>query len=62
MATWKPAKDYYWYSWLEQIKSLWRLAEHRFEWVFAGHGGSHYLPAGEMNARLKALLERMAMP
>jgi glyoxylase-like metal-dependent hydrolase (beta-lactamase superfamily II) len=54
-------KDYCWYSWPEQIKSLRRLADYRFEWVFAGHGGSHYLPAGEMNARLKALLERMAM-
>ena len=54
-------RDYCWYSWPEQIKSLRRLADYRFEWVFAGHGGSHYLPASEMNARLKALLERMAM-
>ena len=54
-------RDYCWYSWPEQIKSLRRLADYRFEWVFAGHGGSHYLPASEMNARLRALLERMAM-
>jgi glyoxylase-like metal-dependent hydrolase (beta-lactamase superfamily II) len=53
-------KDYCWYSWSEQTKSLRRLLDYRFEWVFAGHGGSHYLPSVEMKARLNALLERMA--
>jgi glyoxylase-like metal-dependent hydrolase (beta-lactamase superfamily II) len=53
-------EDYCWNSWPEQIKSLRRLLDYRFEWVFAGHGGSHYVPADEMNARLKALLKRMA--
>jgi glyoxylase-like metal-dependent hydrolase (beta-lactamase superfamily II) len=53
-------KDYCWFSWPEQIKSLRRLVGFRFEWVFAGHGGSHYLPAEEMKARLEALLTRMA--
>jgi len=28
--------------------------------VFAGHGGSRYVPSIEMHARLEALLERMA--
>jgi glyoxylase-like metal-dependent hydrolase (beta-lactamase superfamily II) len=53
-------EDYCWFSWAEQIESLRRLIGYRFEWVFAGHGGSHYLPAAEMKARLSALVERMA--
>ncbi|MEM7797212.1 MAG: MBL fold metallo-hydrolase [Cyanobacteria bacterium P01_C01_bin.118] len=27
-----------WYSWPEQIKSMKRLADYRFEWVLPGHG------------------------
>lgn len=52
-------RDYCWYSWREQTHSLKRLLDHSFEWVFAGHGGSHFLPAAEMRARLAALVERM---
>ncbi len=53
-------RDYCWYSWSEQVRSLRRLLDYRFEWVFAGHSGSHYVPADEMRARLEALLKRMA--
>lgn len=49
----------YCWNWREQMASLERLLAHRFEWVLAGHGGSHSLPAEEMNARLKALVGRM---
>jgi glyoxylase-like metal-dependent hydrolase (beta-lactamase superfamily II) len=53
-------RDYCWWSWPEQQRSLRRLLAYRFEWVFAGHGGSHYVPAGLMQARLVGLLDRMA--
>jgi glyoxylase-like metal-dependent hydrolase (beta-lactamase superfamily II) len=53
------SRDACWYSWSEQKSSLARLAEYRFEWVLAGHGGSTRLPAEQMNVRLRALLERM---
>ena len=52
-------RDACWYSWDELKRSLARLAEYRFEWVLAGHGGSARLPPDEMNERLRALLERM---
>ena len=51
-------RDYCW-SWNRLRKSLMRLLEYDFEWVFAGHGGSYRLPAGEMRTRLTALIERM---
>jgi hypothetical protein len=49
-----------WFSWSEQTRSLRRLLDYRFEWVFAGHGGSQHLPPDEMHGRLTALLNRMA--
>src|SRR5262249_40128296 len=53
-------RDYCWWSWPEQLRSLRRLLAYPFEWVFAGHGGSHYLSADAMHARLAGLLDRMA--
>ena len=43
----------------EQRRSLVRLLDHDFEWVFAGHGGSHGETVDEMKRRLRALVERM---
>jgi glyoxylase-like metal-dependent hydrolase (beta-lactamase superfamily II) len=51
-----------WWSWPEQLASLARLLGHRFEWVFAGHGGSHRLPPDEMRERLRTLLRRFGHP
>ena len=53
-------RDACWFSWSEQTRSLRRLLDYRFEWVFAGHGGSKHLPPDEMHGRLTALLNRMA--
>ena len=52
-------RDACWYSWSEQKRSLATLADYRFEWVLAGHGGSARLPVVEMQRRLRALVERM---
>ena len=52
-------RDFCWYSWDEQHRSLTRLLNYNFEWVLAGHGGSHGAPAEEMRSRLRALVERM---
>src|SRR6185503_19684458 len=35
-------KDYCWYSWDEQVKSMQRLAKYEFEWVLPGHGRQHH--------------------
>lgn len=55
----RASKDVCWYSWPEQTSSLRRLLDYRFDWVFAGHGGSFHLPAEEMRARLATLVARM---
>lgn len=42
-----------WYSWSEQIESMQRLLDYRFEWVLPGHGRPIKLPAAEMHAQLE---------
>jgi glyoxylase-like metal-dependent hydrolase (beta-lactamase superfamily II)/ferredoxin len=41
-----------WYSWPEQIRSMERLLDFRFEWVLPGHGRPVHLPAEEMHESL----------
>lgn len=41
-----------WYSWTEQIKSMEKLLDYRFEWVLPGHGRPAHLPAAEMREEL----------
>ncbi len=53
--------DACWFSWETQIESLSRLgAEHRFEQIFAGHGGSSpRLPPERTRELVEQLVERM---
>jgi len=57
----RASKSVCWYSWPEQTESLRRLLDYRFEWIFAGHGGSIRLERDAMRARLAALVARMAL-
>ena len=48
--------DVCWYSWPEQLASMARLAEHRFEWVLPGHGRRfHAASPAAMRAELLRL-------
>ncbi len=53
------SEDYCWYSWNEQIESMARLSDHRFEWVLPGHGQRVNLPAGEMQRQMQQLVQSM---
>ncbi len=48
-----------WYSWSEQIISMTRLLDYRFEWVLPGHGRPIHLPAGEMRESLVRCIDWM---
>ena len=48
-----------WYSWSEQIRSMERLLDYRFEWVLPGHGRPIHLPADEMRSSLERCIEWM---
>lgn len=50
-------EDYCWHSWPKQIESIERLANHSFEWVLPGHGQKVHLPAEEMNAEVRRLVD-----
>lgn len=50
-----------WYSWSEQIRSMERLLDYRFEWVLPGHGRPVHLDAASMHASLERCLEWMRL-
>jgi glyoxylase-like metal-dependent hydrolase (beta-lactamase superfamily II) len=53
------SKDYCWYSWSQQIRSMQRLLDFTFEWVLPGHGQRVHLPADQMRRELADLVARM---
>jgi len=48
--------DVCWYSWREQLRSVERLLQHRFEWILPGHGRRFHAPVEEMHAQLRNIL------
>src|SRR5262249_54483668 len=48
-----------WYSWEEQIRSMERLQEFRFEWVLPGHGRRFHADHRKMQESLAACIARM---
>lgn len=52
-------KNFCWYSWAEQTKSMKRLLNYPFEWVLPGHGRRHYSPADQMKRSLQQCVNWM---
>jgi glyoxylase-like metal-dependent hydrolase (beta-lactamase superfamily II)/ferredoxin len=48
-----------WYSWSEQVNSMARLLDYRFEWVLPGHGRPIHFDADRMHAELERCVEWM---
>jgi glyoxylase-like metal-dependent hydrolase (beta-lactamase superfamily II)/ferredoxin len=53
------SKSYCWYSWDDQIESMERLLNYRFEWVLPGHGWRHHASADQMQRMLKQCVLHM---
>jgi glyoxylase-like metal-dependent hydrolase (beta-lactamase superfamily II)/ferredoxin len=49
-----------WYSWSEQIQSMQRLLNYRFEWVLPGHGRPMRLEAERMHEELQRCIDWMS--
>lgn len=49
-------EDYCWDSWPQQVESLRRLLDYRFDWVLPGHGERVHLPAEELRVQLEQLV------
>ena len=52
-------RDYCWYSWSEQIKSMGKLANYSFEWVLPGHGRRYHADAETMRQQMQKCLAWM---
>ncbi|PYQ14702.1 MAG: MBL fold metallo-hydrolase [Acidobacteria bacterium] len=56
----EAARDVCWYSWPEQVRSMEKLLDLRFEWVLPGHGGRYRAAsAAAMRRELEGLIARM---
>jgi glyoxylase-like metal-dependent hydrolase (beta-lactamase superfamily II)/ferredoxin len=54
-------RDYCWYSWEEQVKSMQKLAAYSFEWVLPGHGRRYHADREIMHKEMQACLAWMAI-
>ncbi len=52
-------RDYCWYSWPEQTRSMEQLLDYRFEWVLPGHGRIGHDDAERMHQHLARLVVSM---
>jgi ferredoxin len=52
-------RDFCWYSFSEQIKSMQNLANYTFEWVLPGHGRRYHGDAKTMHQQMQKCLEWM---
>jgi glyoxylase-like metal-dependent hydrolase (beta-lactamase superfamily II) len=52
-------RDYCWYSWSEQVKSMHKLANYSFEWVLPGHGRRYQADAKTMRQQMQKCLAWM---
>ncbi|HIK05713.1 MAG TPA: MBL fold metallo-hydrolase [Trichormus sp. M33_DOE_039] len=52
-------RDYCWYSWSEQIKSMRNLANYTFEWVLPGHGRRFHADVETMRQQMHKCIELM---
>ena len=50
-----------WYSWPQQVESVRKLLDYRFEWVLPGHGQRVNLPAAEMRQELRRLYDGLSL-
>ncbi len=58
----QASKRVCWYNWREQIQSMERLLDFRFEWVLPGHGRRYQAESPDaMHRELSALIERMRL-
>lgn len=54
------SREYCWWSWDEQIRSLARLLPLEFEWILPGHGERVQMPRTMMRDQLQELVKRLS--
>src|SRR5919199_1691844 len=53
-------RDFCWYSWSEQLKSMRKLANYSFEWVLPGHGRRYHADVETMRQQMQQCVAWMA--
>ena len=52
-------RDYCWYSWPQQVRSMEQLADYSFEWILPGHGRRFHAERSEMKHHLQHCIDWM---
>lgn len=52
-------RDFCWYSWAEQIKSMQKLADYDFEWILPGHGRRYHSDRATVHQALLQCIDWM---
>ena len=52
-------RNFCWYDWAEQTRSMVRLLDYSFEWILPGHGGHVRLTPEAMRKGLVELIRMM---
>lgn len=52
-------RDYCWFSWTDQTRSMSKLLQYDFEWILPGHGDRGFLQLDQMKALMADLVEEM---
>ena len=50
------SKDYCWWDWTEQLKSIQRLLDLEVSWLLPGHGYAHQFKPGQWKVALEQTL------
>jgi glyoxylase-like metal-dependent hydrolase (beta-lactamase superfamily II)/ferredoxin len=52
-------RDFCWYSWSEQVRSMQKLAKYDFEWVLPGHGRRYHTDVAKMHEQMDLCINWM---
>jgi glyoxylase-like metal-dependent hydrolase (beta-lactamase superfamily II)/ferredoxin len=52
-------RDFCWYSWPEQVRSMQKLAKYSFEWVLPGHGRRYHADIATMHEQMDLCINWM---
>ena len=55
------SRDFNWYSWDEQLKSVEKLLSYDFEWILPGHGRRAHASKDEMKKMIQEILDRYSV-
>ncbi|OLS23191.1 MAG: Hydroxyacylglutathione hydrolase [Candidatus Heimdallarchaeota archaeon LC_2] len=58
----RATRNYCWWNWEEQVKSMERLKQYKFSWILPGHGHRKYFEENDMKIHFNKFYKKMSDP